>query len=239
MSCPPRAANFSSPRSASRHRSFRCTSQRCSRIRRPGVAVRSASSPRRHSSSHSAWRGCWSSRCRPRSSPPRSFSFMRSTNCFSRASSCSSRRCGGTATASWHGAARLLGALWVWRSRTVLGAPSTHALAGTFGGRATFDDPQGAIALLPAFQVGLYVALVAAAFTALTWQRFVAGLALLVVSQAVVYAALPFVVRHAGFMLHVRDIRAWAPRRSHSYSGRDDGVCAAGALSSPRSSRWR
>jgi exosortase/archaeosortase family protein len=91
----------------------------------------------------------------------------------------------------------------------VLGAPYTRALVATFGS-TTFDDPQGAIALLPAFQVGLYVALAAAAFTALTWQLFATGLSLLVLSQAAVFAALPFVLRHAGVMPHVRDIRAWA-----------------------------
>jgi hypothetical protein len=31
-----------------------------------------------------------------------------------------------------------------------------------------------------------------------------------VLSQAAVFAALPFVLRHGGVMPHVRDIRAWA-----------------------------
>jgi exosortase/archaeosortase family protein len=74
----------------------------------------------------------------------------------------------------------------------------------------TFGDQQGAIALLPAFQAGLYVALLVAALAVLNWQPFVVGLTLLAVSQVAMFAALPFVVRYAGFAPHVRDFRAWA-----------------------------
>ncbi len=41
---------------------------------------------------------------------------------------------------------------------------------------APLDDPQGAIAFLPAFQIGLYLALWVAAFVAVGWRRFLAGL---------------------------------------------------------------
>jgi exosortase/archaeosortase family protein len=85
-----------------------------------------------------------------------------------------------------------------------------RALATAFAGGAPLEDSQGAIALLPAFQVGLYVALAVAAFAVITWRPFVTGLAVLAVSQVAVLAALHLAVRHAGFMPHVRDVRAWA-----------------------------
>ena len=71
----------------------------------------------------------------------------------------------------------------------LLGAPYTRLVlhaARVLGGAASAgaagpppEDPQGAIALLPAFQVGLYLALWAAARVAFGWKRFLAGLALL------------------------------------------------------------
>jgi exosortase/archaeosortase family protein len=75
---------------------------------------------------------------------------------------------------------------------------------------AAFPDPQGAIAFLPAFQVGLYLALWAAAFAAVTWKRVLAGLALLGLTQAVGLLALAALATHAGLLAHVRDIRGWA-----------------------------
>jgi hypothetical protein len=66
------------------------------------------------------------------------------------------------------------------------------------------------MALLPAFQVGLYVALSIAAFVVLTWRRFVIGLGALALSQVVVLAALDAAAGQAGLIPHVRDIRAWA-----------------------------
>jgi len=92
----------------------------------------------------------------------------------------------------------------------VLGPLYTRALSATFAASTSFDDPQGAIALLPTFQVGLYVALSVAAVTALTWRLFATGLSLLVLSHVAVFAGMAFVLRHAGLMPHVRDIRAWA-----------------------------
>lgn len=92
----------------------------------------------------------------------------------------------------------------------VLGAPYARALTAVFAAGTPLEDPQGAIALLPAFQVGLYVALVVAAFVVFKWRPFVTGLALLGLSQIAVFAALHVLVRHAGLMPHVRDVRAWA-----------------------------
>ena len=85
-----------------------------------------------------------------------------------------------------------------------------RALASAFAAGAPLEDPQGAIALLPAFQIGLFVALSVAAFAAVRWRPFVAGLTVLGLSQVVIVAALHFVVRHAGFTPHVRDVRGWA-----------------------------
>ncbi|MDP3719593.1 MAG: hypothetical protein Q8T13_17670 [Acidobacteriota bacterium] len=71
------------------------------------------------------------------------------------------------------------------------------------------DDPQGAIQFLPAFQVGLYLALWAAAFTMVRWTHLVAGLAVLAVTQVAVMFAL-HALTVAAYTVHVRDIRAWA-----------------------------
>lgn len=80
----------------------------------------------------------------------------------------------------------------------------------TSGAGAALPDPQGAIAFLPAFQVGLYLALWAAAFAAVAWKRVLAGLALLGLTQAVGLLALATLATHTGLLAHVRDIRGWA-----------------------------
>jgi exosortase/archaeosortase family protein len=75
---------------------------------------------------------------------------------------------------------------------------------------APLDDPQGAIALLPAFQVGLYLALWFAAFVAFGWRRFLAGLAVLQLTQTAGLLALHTLASHSGLTAHVRDVRGWA-----------------------------
>jgi exosortase/archaeosortase family protein len=85
-----------------------------------------------------------------------------------------------------------------------------RASASVFGVGASFDDPQGAIALMPAFQVGLYVALSVAAFAFGKWRRLSVGFAILAVSQIATLAGLHFLAFHVGVLPHVRDIRAWA-----------------------------
>jgi exosortase/archaeosortase family protein len=75
---------------------------------------------------------------------------------------------------------------------------------------APLDDPQGAIALLPAFQVGLYLALWVAAFVAAGSRRFIVGLAVLVLMQTAGLVALHALASHSGLTAHVRDIRGWA-----------------------------
>src|SRR6185295_5666967 len=52
-----------------------------------------------------------------------------------------------------------------------LAGPSyARALTSAFAAGAPLEDPQGAIALLPAFQVGFYVALAVAAFVVFEWR---------------------------------------------------------------------
>jgi hypothetical protein len=75
---------------------------------------------------------------------------------------------------------------------------------------AVLEDPQGAIAFLPKFQMGLYLALWIAAFVAAGWKRFLAGFAVLELTQTVGLVALGILEAHAGLTAHVRDIRGWA-----------------------------
>jgi len=85
-----------------------------------------------------------------------------------------------------------------------------HMRGVTYAAGIPFDDPQGAIAFLPAFQVGLYLALWAAAFVASGWKRFFAGLALLQLTQIAGLLALQALASHSGLTAHVRDVRGWA-----------------------------
>ena len=80
----------------------------------------------------------------------------------------------------------------------------------TYPAGPPLDDPQGAIALLPAFQIGLYLALWVAAFVAVGWRRFLAGLAVLELTQTAGLLALHALASHSGLAAHVRDVRGWA-----------------------------
>ena len=82
--------------------------------------------------------------------------------------------------------------------------------AVTYAAGAPVDDPQGALAFLPRFQVGLYLAIWVAAFTAVGWTRFLTGLAVLELTQAAGLLVLNAVHTSAGLTAHVRDIRGWA-----------------------------
>lgn len=118
-----------------------------------------------------------------------------------------------------------LAALWRHGGRAALG----HALVGvvvgvlfvhllgpfytrvvTYPAGAPLDDPQGAIALLPAFQVGLYLALWVAAYVAVGWKRFLAGLAVLGLTQTTGLLALHALASHSGLTARVSDVRGWA-----------------------------
>ncbi len=90
----------------------------------------------------------------------------------------------------------------------LLGAPYTGAILWF---RATaFDDPQGALLFLPAFQFGLFLALWVAAFIPSGWTRFLCGASLLAGLQIAVSGGIQLLFVHAGVAPLVRDIRAWA-----------------------------
>jgi exosortase/archaeosortase family protein len=89
----------------------------------------------------------------------------------------------------------------------IAGPHYTSMIAGRLG---ALEDPQGAIALLPSFQIGLYLALWAAAFTGIAWPRVVAGLVILGLTQSVGLFALDALATHSGLLMHVRGIRSWA-----------------------------
>ncbi len=72
------------------------------------------------------------------------------------------------------------------------------------------DDPQGALALLPSFQTGLYLAMWTAAFDAAHWRRMLAGVVVLGLTQALGVLALHGVGGLPDLSAHVPAIRAVA-----------------------------
>lgn len=117
---------------------------------------------------------------------------------------------GGTAVRR-AGAGMAMGVVAAW----LLGAPYAHALTHAaqmiVGSAGTpLDDPQGAIAFLPAFQTGLYTALWVAACARVGWRRFPIGLGLLALLQIATLAAVLVVAGSSGLRPPVRDVRAWA-----------------------------
>ena len=74
----------------------------------------------------------------------------------------------------------------------------------------TYTDPQGAIDLLPAFQVALFVALWIAASATWSPRRLIIGLVVLAVSQLTVIVLLGELGQHLGFAPHVSLIRGLA-----------------------------
>lgn len=92
----------------------------------------------------------------------------------------------------------------LYATRVLGGATSAGAA------RPPTEDPQGAIALLPAFQVGLYLALWIAARTTCGWKRFVAGLALLGLLQMATLITLPLFAGFFDTSMLVQGVRAWA-----------------------------
>ncbi len=97
-----------------------------------------------------------------------------------------------------------------------LGILFIHALGPLFVRLVTYPsatplaDPQGAIAFLPPFQFGLYLAVWIAAFTAVGWWRFLAGFGVLALTQAAGLMVLQALSAHAGLTANVRDVRGWA-----------------------------
>jgi len=92
----------------------------------------------------------------------------------------------------------------------LLGEPYTHAILWFRTAATTFDDPQGALMFLPAFQFGLFLALWTAAFVPSGWTRFLCGASLLAAIQIAVAGGVQLLAVHAGIAPLVRDIRAWA-----------------------------
>ena len=86
------------------------------------------------------------------------------------------------------------------------GAAGLQALAGH---GHPFADEQGAAAMLPAFQVGLFVALWAAVAGRAAWRRALLGLGVLAASQATLALPVGELAYHVGFDPHVSLIRAW------------------------------
>ena len=82
--------------------------------------------------------------------------------------------------------------------------------AGALGAGSPLDDPQGALAFLPAFQAGLYIALWIAAFVGSGWKRFLAGFAILGLTQIALFTGLQALAAHSDLTPHVRDVRGWA-----------------------------
>lgn len=124
----------------------------------------------------------------------------------------------------------LLGAVVIWlaaRWRHGSSHASLHAGAGLLtgalvaamvdpayawlGSRAAtpLDDPQGALAFLPSFQAGLYLALCVAASVAGNWLRVLAGLGVLIGTQVTGMFMLHSLAV-IGVTANVRDVRAWA-----------------------------
>lgn len=95
------------------------------------------------------------------------------------------------------------GSAFVW----LLGSDYTNVIALPSGLPA--NDPQGAIAFLPAFQTGLYLAIWLAAFLDTRWQAAVGGLAALVLTQTLTLLLLR-TAGQAGTATGVVDVRAWA-----------------------------
>ena len=86
-----------------------------------------------------------------------------------------------------------------------------QSLAGHAG--HAFADDQGAWAILPAFQVGLFAALwiaVAGGGRSSSWRRALLGVAGVVLVQAVFGVPVDELARHYGFDPHVGLLRGWA-----------------------------
>ena len=89
----------------------------------------------------------------------------------------------------------------------LFGPLSTWVIATATATR--IPDPQGAIALLPAFQLGLYAGLWVAAYVAIGGTRIAAGAAVLALTQAAGLFVLQALAQ-SGVAVHVRDLRGWA-----------------------------
>ncbi len=114
----------------------------------------------------------------------------------------------------------------------------TSVVMTAFTAGTPLDDPQGAIAFLPAFQLGLYRRAVGGGFRGSRWRRFVAGLALLGVSQTrSIRRAAPAASPRRTHAARARRPRLGA-RRSVARRARDGDLWPAASLKSRSSRRW-
>ena len=122
---------------------------------------------------------------------------------------------GGRRGAARAAVAVALGAVAAFAAAPVLGAVVGGAVGGlqTLAGHAghAFADDQGAWAILPAFQVGLFAALwIAVAGGGHSWRRALAGLGGVVLVQALFGVPVGELAHHYGFDPHVGLLRGWA-----------------------------
>ena len=103
-------------------------------------------------------------------------------------------------------AALAAGPVW---SRLIGGAVTGVQAVVQHGGHA-YVDPQGAVVILPAFQLGLFAALWLASGAPGPWRRAARGVALLAGLQLGAILSLGELSHHVGLALHVSLIRAWA-----------------------------
>ena len=106
------------------------------------------------------------------------------------------------------GLAAGLGAAPLWGALVGGGVASVQAAAGHAG--HLFADEQGAAAILPAFQIGLFTALWVAVAGRGEWRGAALGVGVLVGTQAVLALQAGELAHHYGFDPHVGLIRAWA-----------------------------
>ena len=122
---------------------------------------------------------------------------------------------GGRRAVARAGLAVGVGAVAAFAAAPILGAvvggavEGLQGLAGHAGHR--FADDQGAWAILPAFQVGLFAALwIAFAGGRRAWRRALAGLGGVVLAQAMLGIPVDELAQHYGFDPHVGLLRGWA-----------------------------
>ena len=124
------------------------------------------------------------------------------------------RTAGGRRAAARAAVAVALGVVAAFASAPVLGAVvgaagGLQSLAGHAG--HAFADSQGAWAILPAFQVGLFAALwIAVAGGSRSWRYGLAGLGGVVLLQALVGVPVGELAHHYSFDPHVGLLRGWA-----------------------------
>jgi hypothetical protein len=94
-------------------------------------------------------------------------------------------------------------------SAYVLG-PAYAALLSASALELPFNDTQGAMAALPSFQAGLFVALVVVTWTARPWRAIATAAGALALLQVAAFAALHAASWYTDLAPEIRDVRAWA-----------------------------